>query len=473
MLDKATHYFFLFASLLYCAGSAHAQEAVNLSYGQALERIGSVSGTIQGARLDLQAKRLQADALGRLDWPDLSLTGFGGRVSTSFNVDTSAIAQAANPLIGGIEAAVPSVRLPTLPSTITGTGVLNLASFGLTSIWPLYTGGRLGAIHGIAGGRAHEAAADMKGVEDKTATELAERYFSLQLARQALAIRRASVDVLTQHQHMAMRLERTGLIAKIERLKADMALDSAQREASNAQNDAELAQVALNRLLAATAPVRPTTPLFVHSQGVGPLQSFIDAGMGQNAIWDRISSKREQAAQAARLQGSEHSPTVLVVGNYNFNRSSDQAVQPNWFLGVHLIIPLVGRIDRARMLQAARLEQARVEASAEQASRDIPTLVESQWRAVEEARIRFLSMRSAIELAKENLRLQTLAFSAGQVPSVDVADASVNLTRSEVERLQAAHDYVIALARLLEQVGQPGRLFELSRTADNIIALRD
>jgi outer membrane protein TolC len=473
MLDKAANYFFLLASLHCCTHSAYAQQAVNLSYVQALERIDSVSGTIQGARLDLQAKQLQADALRRLDWPDLSLTGFGGRVSTSFNLDTSAIARAANPLIGGIDAAVPNVRLPTLPNTIAATRVLNLASFGLTSIWPLYTGGRLGAIHGIAGGRAHEAAAEMKSIEDKTATELAERYFSLQLARQALEIRRAAVDVLTQHQHMAMRLEQTGLIAKVERLKADMALDSAQREASKAQNDWEFAQLALKRLLAATAPVRPTTPLFVHSQGVGPLQSFIDAGMARNPVWERITSRREQAAQSAKLQGSEHSPTVLVVGNYNFNHSNDQAVQPNWFVGVHLLIPIVGRIDRARMLQAARLEQARVEASAAQAARDIPTLVESQWRAVEDARVRFLSMRSAIELAKENLRLQTLAFSSGQVSSVDVADASVNLTRYEVERLQAAHDYVIALARLLEQVGQPGRLFELSGTADNVIALRD
>jgi outer membrane protein TolC len=473
MHDKAAHYFFLLASLHCYAGSVHAQEAVRLSYVQALERIEAVSGSIEGARLDLQAKQLQADALRRLSWPDLSVTGFGGRVSTSFNIDTSAIAQAANPLIGGIDAAMPNVRLPTLPNAITATRVFNLASVGLTSIWPLYTGGRLDAIHGVAGGRAHEAAADMKGIEDKTATELAERYFSLQLAQQALAVRRAAVDVLTEHQHMATRLERTGLIPKLERLKADMALDAAQREASKAQSDAEFAQVALNRLLAATVSVRPTTPLFVHGQGVGPLVSFIEAGMAQNAIWNKITSKREQAAQLAKLQGSEHGPTVLMVGNYNFSHSNDQAVKPNWFVGVHLIVPIVGRIDRGRMLQAARLEQARVEASATQAARDIPTLVESQWRAVEDARLRFLSMRSAIELAKENLRLQTLAFRSGQVSSVDVADASVNLTRSEVERLQAAHDYVIALARLLEHSGQPARFSELSRTADNIIAFRD
>jgi outer membrane protein TolC len=471
VLEKAGHYFFLLASSLCCL-DGHAQAVANLNYAQALEQISAVSGTIQGARLDVQAKALQADALRRVSKPDLNLSGFAGRVSTSFNFDTSRISQAANPIIGGIDVAMPSLALPTIPNAITATRIFDLRSFGLTSIWPLYTGGRLDAIHGVAGGRAQEAAAELKSTEDNTATELAQRYFSLQLAQQTSGVRRATVDALAEHQRMAMRLEKTGLMSKVERLKADMALDSAKREASKAQSDAEIAQVALNRLLAAPVPVRPTTPLFVHSQSVGALQSFIDAGMAQNAVWNKIASKREQAAQSVKLQGSEHSPTVMVVGNYNLNRSSEQSVQPNWFVGLNVNIPIVERVDRARMIQAARLEQARVEASAEQAARDIPTLIESQWRTVEDARVRFLSLQSAIELAKESLRLQTLAFKEGQVSSVEVTDANVNLARSEVERVQAAYEYVLALAKLLEQTGQPSRLIALSTTADNIIAFR-
>jgi hypothetical protein len=72
VLEKAGRYFFLLASSL-CCPDGHAQAVANLNYAQALEQVSAVSGTIQGARRDVQAKELQADALRRLGRPDLNL----------------------------------------------------------------------------------------------------------------------------------------------------------------------------------------------------------------------------------------------------------------------------------------------------------------------------------------------------------------------------------------------------------------
>jgi outer membrane protein TolC len=121
------------------------------------------------------------------------------------------------------------------------------------------------------------------------------------------------------------------------------------------------------------------------------------------------------------------------------------------------------------MISAARIEQQRVDTAAEQAGRDIPTLAESQWRSMEDARLRYLSMASAIALAEETLRLAQVAFRRGQATSADVADASLNHTKSALERAQAAYDYVIALAKLLGTAGEPDRLVVLSRTATHTV----
>lgn len=455
-----------------CAYGAHAQSAMPVDYLAALDRARAVSGAVKGAALDAQAKGLQADALRHIDGPDLLVTGFAGRVATTFNFDTSSVAQAANPLIGGIDAAVPGLRLPAIPGTVSVNRTFNLSALGLTSVWPLYTGGKLQAVQGLGAARAEEARADLRSAEDQISTQVAQRYFTLQLARQAYQLRHAAAGLIADHQRMAVKMERIGLISRSERLKADVALDNARRESEKARSDAEIAQVALTRLLAAPQPVQPATPLFVSSTPVGSLQNFIDAAMKNNAAWDKIASKRNQAAESARLAGSEHSPTVFAVGNYNGNRSDDHLVQPNWFVGLALAIPIVGRLDHAQMSAAARLEQQRVEVAAEQAKRDIPTLVESQWRTLEDARIRFLSMQSAIDLAEESLRLARVSFREGQATTADVAGATVNLTKVRVERVQAAYEYVMALARLLESCGQPARLQELAKSADHILPLQ-
>ncbi|UUZ50244.1 hypothetical protein LP420_09935 [Massilia sp. B-10] len=119
-------------------------------------RLGKVRARSKGADLDLQAKTLQAAALRRIDGPDLRLSGFLGRVSTSVNLDTSAIANAANPILDNLPA-IPGLNLPEIPNAIGADRIVNLRSLGLSSVWPLYTGGRLQAVREIAAGRASEA----------------------------------------------------------------------------------------------------------------------------------------------------------------------------------------------------------------------------------------------------------------------------------------------------------------------------
>lgn len=452
------------AALLALAAPVAAQ---GLDYAQALQQAQQASGQVRNARMDVQAKDLKAQALAHLGGPAVSLSGFSGRVATTFNVDTSPLAHAA----GALGSLVPSVSVPPLPNTVSVNRTFNLHSVGLNANWPLYTGGRLEALHGLEVGKADEARAEARDVEDKMSTTVAQRYFSLQLAHHAVQLRSAAAKGIAEHQHAAMRLEATGLISSAERLKADVALDGARRDLAKSQSDAEIAQVALTRLLGATAPTPLTTPLFVNSASVGTLQSFIDAGLAHNPAWDKIASKRTQADQALKIQTGGQLPTVLAVGNYNFNHSSDKLVQPNWAVGILVSVPLIDRIDRNKMKEAAILDQQRVSALEEQAQRDVPTLIESQWRALQNARAQFLSMDSTIRLARENLRLQTVSFQQSQSTSLDLTDARLNLLKADTERVQAAYDYVMALARLLEASGQPHRLAEFAQHADIQIAL--
>jgi len=455
-------------SALLAVGNAAAQQAAPIDFAEALRQAATVSGSVRGAQLDTDSKRLKAEALEHIDGPSLNLTGFAGRVQTSIGLDVSRAAGAINGIGGALPLPLP---LPEVPDTLTHDSAFNLGTVGIGALWPLYTGGRLDAVKGVAGGQVLEADADRVEAEDKLALQVAQRYFTLQLAQQVARVRARAAAGVAEHQQAAKKLEAGGLIAHAERLRADVALDSANSAAAQAASDVELAQVALNRLLGAATTVRPATPLFVHSTPVGPLQSFIDAGMTHNPAWAKIAGKRMQAEQSRKLHGSEHSPTVFALGNYNYNKSKEGLVGNNWFVGVAVNIPLVDRIDKSKLIAAARLDEERVEVAAQQAGRDIPTLIEKNWRALEQARIEFLATGSSLELARENLRLQQIAFREGQAAALDEVDAQLNLAKIETQRANAAYGYVMALAQLLDASGQPRRLPELAKTADIVIPL--
>ena len=447
------------AMALVPATSAQAQ---HVSFDEALRQAAGASGAVQGASLEVRAKTLKAEALSNIDGPSLDLTAFRGRLSTDLSLDTSRFAGVA----GGIGAALPNLPIPEIPNSLEREVVTNLTSFGLVGMWPIYTAGRLDAVKGVAAGMAQEADAERAEAEEKLATQVAQRYFQLLLAQRVVAVRADVTAGVTQHQRDAARLEKSGLISRAERLRADVALDGARSEEAQARSDAEIAQVALDRLLNTGAQVRPATPLFVNSLPVGSLQSFIDTGMRENAAWKKIASKRFQSEQALRLHGKEYSPTVFAVGNYNLNRGGERVVRSNWAVGVVVSVPLVHRIDTGKMIAAAKLDQERVEVTARQAGRDIPTLIEKNWRALENARIQFLSTTSSVELARENIRLQTVAFQQGQVTSLEVVDARLNLAKIETQRAQTAYNYVMGLAQLLEAAGETQRLGSLAAQAD-------
>ena len=204
------------AALLVLAPAAQADAGVD--YAEALSRMRATAGSVNGARLEFQAKQLQAEALRRIDGPDVRLSGFAGRVSTTLSVDTSAIAQLANPVLGALPP-LPGLNLPDIPPALNADRVFDVRSLGVSSVWPLYTGGRLDAVKQVAAGRADEAGASVQAAQDEAATGLAQRYFTVQLARKAKQLRSEAADVAKEHQRMALKMERGGLIAKVERRK--------------------------------------------------------------------------------------------------------------------------------------------------------------------------------------------------------------------------------------------------------------
>ena len=74
----------------------------------------------------------------------------------------------------------------------------------------------------------------------------------------------------------------------------------------------------------------------------------------------------------------------------------------------------------------------------------------------------FASLDASMENARENLRARTRAFEEGLGASLDVVDAQLSLSADKVMRLQAAYEYDVALARLLEAGGH-GERFESYR----------
>ena len=243
----------------------------------------------------------------------------------------------------------------------------------------------------------------------------------------------------------------TGVISRLERLQAQAALADAAQQARKARDEAQLAATALARTLKVVAPLRPSSPLFVASQPLPALQGFIDAALAQHPGLSKVQAKRREAAALHDAQEALRKPQVLGFGLSDIRTGGGK---PNWVAGVAVRWTLWDSVDRDQLAASGQRKIEQAELTEQQARSDIALLVEKNWLAVEHARTQYLAQQAQEDLARELLRLREAGQREGTGTLLEWMDARVNLAKVQTERAQTAHQYIQALAALLQSTGQ-------------------
>lgn len=339
----------------------------------------------------------------------------------------------------------------------------------VTAVLPLYTGGLIPAAQRAAGAASEQASAEREAQRQSLTVQLAQAYFGQRLAEQAVVVRRDVRDGLNRHLSDAEKLEREGFATRAQRLQATVARDKAEREYQKTLNDLATLKAALATLLRSGGDVRPLSPLFVQRTPLEPVANFERTAQARQPQIARLRAIVAQAEQGVRVQQAKLKPTIFLFGQYDFRRRDEMLTDPDWAFGIGLKYTFLSPNSRPAQISAARAQQEQAEAGLREAENQVALGVRKAWNELETARQQFVLLDSSIAQADENLRLQELAFREGQATSLDVIDARLGLGGARVERAQAAYQYDIALAQLLEVSGQMDRFEDHRRRADEVI----
>ena len=429
---------------------AQAAAAAPMDFPAALQHMGASSDRLAASHLAVDSASQQRRAIDRLGGPSVSLTGAAYAYNANLNVDLNPLGQA----LPGIVAQLPPqlggmvAQLPHLPASYTLNRHRTDTTASVNAVWPIYLGGASDAARGLADARTREAQADSTRVSDELATLLVQRYFGAQLANRASALREAALHSIEQHDAAAQKMLDAGVIAKVERLQARSALEDARKNAQKARDDADLAATALTRTARAGETVEPTSPLFVISQPVEPLPYFIDAALAHHPVLAKVAAKKAQASELHKAEEALRRPQVFAFGQREIKSGN-----ADWVAGIAVRWTLWDSIDRNALAASSQAQIDQAERTGAQANSDIALLVEKNWLALEQARRQYFAQQAGVDLSVEVLRLRESGLREGTSTTLDLIDAQLNHAKVQTERAQAAHDYVLALAALLESSG--------------------
>lgn len=431
-----------------------------LSLEQAQDILLQVSPKIAANDAAIAASEYQTDALKTLDNPLVFARVSASAYHVDEDIDLSSLRSGiVNEINNSVDGIVPP-PVPDLPNfgELVGERLPDSYDFkrsgettsaGLGVAWPIYTAGRTAALTGASRARTQEALAD--SILDKNAlyNTLIERYFKAQLAIIAAYLRDDAYDTLKQTDHMAERLYEEGFISHVDRLEAQSALADAKSEAVKANNDARLAMIALQRLLRTDYRIKPTTPLFVSSRPLPDVSYFQDLALNNHPGLQKVAAKRAQAQQLHALSDTGYKPTVMLYGYGQVEKD------PSWVAGVSASWKLWGGLDKTASLASSSAQIRQADLSEIEVSDNLLLLVEKNWHDVNNAQARYQALQSNVDLAAEVLRLRRLGLQEGVNTTIDVVQAQTQALKARTEQAQAAHDYVQALAALMQSCGTP------------------
>ena len=430
-----------------------------LSLEQAQNILLQVSPKIAANQAAIAASEYQTDALKTIDHPLV----FARVSATTYNLDADIdLSSLKNGIVNDINNGVGDIipPIPDLPNfgELVGERIPDnyelkrsgsTAGAGLGGVWPIYTAGRTAALTGASNARTQEAVADSILDKNELYNTLIERYFKAQLAIIAAYLRDDAYDTLQQTDHMAQRLFEEGFISRVDRLEAQSALADAKSESVNANNDARLAMIALQRLLRTEYRIKPRTPLFVSSRPLPDVSYFQDLALTNHPGLQKVAAKRAQAQQLHALSDTGYKPTVMLYGYGQIEKD------PSWVAGVSASWKLWGGLDKTASLASSNAKIRQADLSEIEVSDNLLLLVEKNWHDVNNAQSRYQALQSNVELAAEVLRLRRLGLQEGLNTPVEIAQAQTQSLKARTEQAQAAYSYVQSLAALMQSCGTP------------------
>lgn len=336
-------------------------------------------------------------------------------------------------------------------------GTSDSYSAGISASVPVFTGGRRTAELRQARAQTSAAEASLEAQRYGVVLTTKRAFFGVLRAKDLIRVAESQAARAEEALAAAELRLKVGSATRSDVLRARLEMNDARQSLAQARSDREVASFALGRMVGVsgpvaavqTGPLRPT-PLAVPADSLGELVSTQAPGIRAEAAGVTAA---EAGISAAR---SQYLPTVsLGAGSdwLNQDPAFDDG-RTSWDLRLGVSIPIFDGFQRDAGVERARVQAdvARVQlADAEHAAR---AELERTLSALRLAEQRIGLAEEAVEVAREDLRVQEQRYRMGSSTMLDRIASQAAVTRAETDLVAARYDYQLARAELEALVGR-------------------
>ncbi len=424
--------------IVFITTSISSQE---LSLKEAYNLMLSKNGDLNASRQEVYAKLEEQKAVKGLRYPSLSLSATYLNLDNDIAVDLNE----QRALVGGIIGVSDPEMLGDWNFTLQQKN-LGFASADIE--WPIFAGGKINAATKASKINYELSENHHKIKENALTIKLIDYYFKLKLAKEAEDLRHKVYETIKLHSDHATKLFENGIIPEVETLNAKVALSNAKRELLAAQKDVSLATTAIKNLIGGEN-FNIISTNFINPTIQTSLSAFQNEMIQENEQLKFLEKNEELAKVGVKVENSEYFPKVALFGKHTFWKENLSLLETKWMVGVGATWELFNGFEREHKIKAAKHKVLQVQELEKQAKLNLLTYTEKLYNDLEKQQEQYESLDIDESLAEKLKFMRTRAFEEGTGTSLEVIDATLQLTQIKLFKIKALYHYNTTYGELM------------------------
>ena len=375
----------------------------------------------------------------------------------------------------GIPVTPPSV--PSTPETESGSssegsassmadglevGRLNTLNGGVTAAMPivnaqLWKGLKISALDvELAVEKARGSRLDM-------VTQVKNAYFGALMAKEAFHVYKEVYENAVENYNETKKKFDAQKVSEFELIRAKTTVASAIPNVYNAESSVVLALWQLKAVLG--------VDLDMNIDVAGKLddwskQMFYDihqhdgVTLDNNSTMKQLAIQTEQLAQNIKLQQFANIPSLAVAFNFSMNtmandvKFSEFRWTPYSYVGLSLNIPIFAGGKRFQAIRQAKNQYQQVQLQVDNTERQLKIAIRQSLTTMETNMKSYYAAEEAVAAAQKAYDIAEAAYKVGRSTLIELNDARLALTQSQLAKSQAVYNFVLAKAQLEQIIGQ-------------------
>ena len=326
----------------------------------------------------------------------------------------------------------------------------------LSASLPLFAGGRIR--YGIQSAEYLIEASKLNSENDKTAVayNVSQAYNNLFKSQQAIKVLKENLTASQERDATFLRLENNGVIARNDRLKANLQTTNIEVQLLEAENNFNIANINMDLLLG----LPETTEIEIDENYIKeefedqPLEYYMTQAINNRKDLLAIDYQKKAAALGTKAAKAEHLPTVGLTGGYVAAEIPKILTITNAAnIGIGLKYNIDNLWKKNSSLETAKAQEEQLSATNELLNDQIKITVNQDYQNAQLSKRKIAVYQKALEQSNENYRITKNKYDNGLATMTDLLDANAIKISSNVNFINAKADAVLAEIKLQETTG--------------------